>query len=470
MSSNTLKRLFIVFVALLLLLGAGRFFSGLSFRRQTVGDPVFRRFDVNAVEQMDLMKGDERVYLARQDGRWVVHSRFDFPADFPTVARALQALDQLKIGRVVPDGADFLSDFGLDPRAEEDPPLILVFRRQRGREMARVFIGNHQTSAARGPWAGLPSGRFLRVDDGPVMLVNQRLDEFSMDPDDWIRRELIGVPASEVASIIAAPLGSDPYEIQVQEDGRYLVTDLLPGEDTNQSGAGRVARSLQNLRSITVVDPDVRDAERGFDDPSKLRIVTQRGIVYSLRIGGPSETDEGHYVRIAVSLDPKFVAGDPDEETRLATLRSILHGWTFLIPSFQVDAMRLPRDQVVTSPAPEPEATPAPGADFESETGIEPWPQPVPMSDAPAMEFAVPEEIAAPIQPPAPPVVEMEPEAMPQIDVQIALPEDTEEADVEETPDQEDATEPARPSFDLGAPRPAHIPPRPAGPRRDLEP
>lgn len=454
MSSRTLLRLLIVFAVLVAFLGIGRFFSGIRFGRQNVGDPVLRRWDVNAVEEFDLVRGDERVYLARQDGRWIVHSRYDYAADFPTVARALRTLSDLKIGRVVPDGTEYLADFGLDPRSEEDPPLMVVFRRQRGRESARIFLGSMHTSGARSPWGGFPGGRFLRVKDGPVVLVNQRLDAFSMDSDDWIRKDLVSVPAADVATVMVAPLGSDSYEIQVEEGGRYVVSDLAPGEETDQSAAGRIARALQNLRCATVADPDVSDAERGFDDPSKLRVTTQRGMVYSLRIGGRSDTGDGHYVRIAVSPDPTYTTGDVEDEARLTMLQNTLHGWTFVIPTFQIESMRLRREQVVTAPDPEPEP------DEEQETVSEP-------------EEDASEAAQVLLAPPAPPVVAPAEEA-PEIDVQLIFSEEpmeaAEEFEEEAVSIEPESSERPRRSFDLGAPRPAHVPPSALGPRRELEP
>ena len=490
MSSRTLLKLLMVFVVLVALLGIGRFFSGIRFGRHNVGDPVLRRWDVNEVEEFDLVSGDERVYLARQDGRWIVHSRFDYAADFPTVARALRTLSELKIGRVVPDGTDHLADFGLDPRSEEEPPLMLVFRRQRGRESARMLLGSLHTSSARSPWGGFPGGRFLRVKDGPVMLVNQRLDEFSMNPDDWIRKDLISVPAAEIATIVAAPLGSDPYEILAQEDGSYTVADLWPEEEVDESAAGRMARSLQNLRCTTVADPDVSDAERGFDDPSKLRVTTRNGIVYSLRIGGASDSGAGHYVRIAVSIDPTYTAGDVGEEGRLTMLQNTLHGWTFVIPSFQIEAMRLPRDQVVTAPDPEPdeeqETVSEPEEDTESgqepEESVKEEDLEVITTEAASIREEVPgaqsgeepgdEKTPGLVEPP-PPVVEPTEEA-PEIDVQLILSEEPMEA-AEEFEEEAVSIEPEsgprpRRSFDLGAPRPAHVPPSVLGPRRELEP
>jgi len=351
--------------------------------RQLVG------FDINTVARLSVTDGTQTAVVARTEGTWTIPGLRNYPANFDRVVEELKRLALLKDPQVMRGGTEHLAEFGLDPdQAADGRPLRVSFQDGDGALLGEFLVGKDRDSGT-----GRPGGGYARAGDGPVLLVPESLSRFSAVDKDWVDTVLLRVSSFDISSIEVQPGGGTAYRLGKNESGAYVAAGLKEDEEVQRTEADRLARALSYLSFTRLADPALSDEELGFDQPGVLRLKTKNNLVYEARVG--KATDDGlRYARFAVNYiqpeppaEPEAApaaepAGEdetpapaPDEAAREQYLREQaeydqqvtqyseqaqkeqgkLAGWTFVIPASDAETMLLPRDNVITVKAPEPE-------------------------------------------------------------------------------------------------------------------
>ncbi len=379
------KKALLTLLALLIVAGGAAILlkgGGRPPASRIAGDKLLPDLDLARVERVVVSFAGQTAVLERGAAGWAVSSLFGYPADFPRLRDSLAELIEVKGGSVVRGGTDSLADFGL----ATDATTVALFDSS-GADLASVSLGR-----PRGGGASRPGGRYLRVGDGPVVLLKEDLARFSANSDEWIDKKVLEVN-SPLTRRIKITLPEASYTLDISGENEYRLEDQKENEKINHGSAARLARALQALRCLTVADPALPDAELGLDHPSSCTLEAKDGFAYTVLVGGASADPAGRYARVSVSYSPpppptrEEVAASlplekkatPSEQTgaasgspspdrleaayaerlkahedscaqegkRAAELQAKLSKWTFVIPAHAAETLTLAREKLL---------------------------------------------------------------------------------------------------------------------------
>ena len=174
-----------VLVLVLVALGALLWWQGrqeaqpVAASAQAATAPLLAGVDWNGLTTIMLADGVATTHLAKVDGNWTVVEQDGYPADVNRLRQMLRSLDDLAAGEVVAAATDDLTEFGLVPAGDSPPTRLLLEQDGRG---STLWLGNMRAPERHAMWMR-ESGRYVRVDDGPVRLIKDSMARISTTPD-----------------------------------------------------------------------------------------------------------------------------------------------------------------------------------------------------------------------------------------------------------------------------------------------
>lgn len=268
--------------------------------------------DLNQIDRLEIAEDSNTVSLAKQAGKWVVRSLYDYPADFGKLADALRAAADVKLGRPVRAANVEESEFGLDA-------AMSIAVKSGGQDAATLEVGTRRAASDAAGWS---NQRFVRKGNaGDVYLVDYDFRPFVADASDWIETELLHVRSSDIVSVKVG-------DVELHSVGdTWTLADLdETTEELESSEANRLRMALQYLNCTAVADPAGSDAELGFTN-AVVYTASTTNKTYTVAVGG--ETEEGRYLRLA---------GDVPEQ---------LKNWTYVVGSYKANDFLITRDKLV---------------------------------------------------------------------------------------------------------------------------
>ncbi|MBP7831018.1 MAG: DUF4340 domain-containing protein [Kiritimatiellae bacterium] len=307
------------------------------------GAPVLPDLDVNAIHRIEISAAGSTAVVERLEGRWVVPTRYGYSADFDKVVEALRGLSELEIGQVIRDADQYPAEFGL----ADDSPAVRVALHGAAENPVTLTLGGAKQEGGRDGFPGYDTGRYLRTPAGAVALVGDPLRDWTAASDDWIRKNLLSLPADEIEQI-SVSVSNTEYTLLVKGAGQFEVAGAAEGEAAEPGAASRLEKAFQYLRCETVVDP-AAEAIQSFEVLAQCVVRTRDRREYTLQVGGPAP-DGGRYLRIgAAYIEPS----EPTEEDGAAARKAVKEqtaawkDWTFVVPGHVAETLTLPRESVV---------------------------------------------------------------------------------------------------------------------------
>lgn len=347
--------------------------------------PLPQDFDINAVTGIVLASSSSTTHVDRVDGSWRVREMYGYYADFDRLSSFLRTLAFVESAQIVHGGTDRLADFGLS--CESGKPWGRVTLACESRPPLSIMIGDPWfPDLSRQTFTATSGGRYIRVGDGPVLLVIANLYPLPADPKTWIRKRILNVDPAAVQRVEVKNTNST-YTLIVNSPTEYTLADLGDGEEIDRGPANRLKRALQFLRCLAIADPEKTDADLGFSTNSPLfTLTTTNGLVYRVTLGA-KDASGGYYARLSFdfaappppdenSVRAQLTASSADsaptetnlegrveqelarqreayeqmiDEARreLERLRRELSEWTFVIPLYDYETLTLPRSKLV---------------------------------------------------------------------------------------------------------------------------
>jgi hypothetical protein len=255
-----------------------------------VGDKILEDLDVNAVATIRVSSQDKNSTVTRKNDKWVVDSLYDYEADFDKIVDNLTEWSELKAADLPRGGDD--AEYGLDTNA-----TVVSLLDASGRELAALKLGENRESKSGGQFGGgMPDGRFMRIGDGPVLLVSENMMSLPTASEDWIKKDFLSVNASDITEI-SLTVSNQTTTINSADTANYQVTGLSTNEEANTANCGRAHRAIQSLRFESIADPALDNAGLGFDQPVIYTAKTKDGLSYSLKVGKEVK-DGSRYARL----------------------------------------------------------------------------------------------------------------------------------------------------------------------------
>jgi len=278
------------------------------------GELAFPELDVNAITRVEISSGEEQAAVERGPEGWVVASHYNYPADFNKLADLLRAFTDLKVSQVVPDGIGYLDEFGL---AEADDPMRLTLVETD--KSYNLLVGEIKSSSGSSPmgFSGFGFGRYARIGDGPVLLLDNALNALNANSESWLDKELLSVQASSIVEVRLAGEEQAKDILRMPSSGQYEMENLAEDEELDTSAASRLAGALSNLRFSRIESPKSNNDWTTGDEVRTIEFMDHEGFVYRT-VCGPVDTADSTCL---LSLSVRFEETPaPTRETVMATL------------------------------------------------------------------------------------------------------------------------------------------------------
>lgn len=326
-------------VALALLVGVYYYLNRNEGRRTSIegvtpGDPVFTGLDVNEVASVRITSASSTATMTRAESGWVVDELYGYPASFPAIAGYLRKLDALKVGQVVREGTQMLDEYGLNPEGSPEP-LFVILSVASGDALTVIAAGAVKQQADNsGMGMGRPLGRYMRVGEGPVLLVDESFLELNPRAEEWIERELPGINPEAVAKV-EVNAGGGAFVLHREEGGQLALEGLAEGEEPDADAIRRVSQGMRWMRFDTVLDPALSDEEAGMKAADTITITTTNGLLYQYTIGKLDADSSTRTLKLSLSDS----STDQSQASEAARLNQRHAAWRYRLPAHLADQM-----------------------------------------------------------------------------------------------------------------------------------
>jgi hypothetical protein len=308
-------RLAVILVLLLAVLGGGALLYQHQERSQrpenigTLGRTLFKELQAAEIAAIRIAEPNAALTLKRQDERWVIAERADFPADLSKVRELVLKVIGLKVGQSEPLGEKDRARLNLDAsgtrvefKAADDKPLGVFIV---GRKYFKREVEN--------PDKAIPDGRFigLPAEAGTAYLVGDALTQATVKTAEWIDRSSFQV--ERIKTLQVRYPGGEAWRIERPKDNaEWRLAGAKPGEKLDISRANAASYSLSLLELADVAPKDQKDT--GLEKPVLIDATTLDGATYAIKVGR-LERDNYYVTFTASGLKP-----DAKDAERVKTL------------------------------------------------------------------------------------------------------------------------------------------------------
>lgn len=324
------------------------------------GKPFFPDFkDPLAARSIEVIDYDEETASVKpfkvefRDGKWVIPSRFNYPADAEKrLAETAAAVIDLRRGPLRSDRVQDHEALGvIDPLDESTSSLKgrgkrVILKDGEGKVLADLIIGKE-----------VPGGRdmrFVRVPGRKRTYAAKITAEISAKFSDWIETDLLKLDSWDLTRLKIKDYRIDEERGVVEEAGTFLLVrdedrawklpGLKEGEELDEDAVREMTDALDDLKIVDVfpkpsgltaaltVEGERRISQvdelslqsRGFylyrgtllSNEGELTAMTDEGVVYVLRfgevvVGNRKEEDkeggEDRYLMVTAHFDPELI-------------------------------------------------------------------------------------------------------------------------------------------------------------------
>ncbi len=332
------------------------------------GAKLLPGLDVNAVHEILITTATDTTRIVRAESGWQLPDRYYHPADFGRIRQFLIKLDRLTIGQAVVAGESQREQMGL-----REPSATVITLGAEDRPPTRLYLGAPrqapQTHAEPPMFGGRHGGRYVAVEGQPVAcLIDDMLHEVSALPVRWMETTLLDVNSASVTAITFENPKDGVFRLRKDKSGQWgfdPATTRLALDDTKVASLTGV---LSFLTVLDVADPVLTDAVLGFTDaPWQMRVQTENGTRYDIRVSVPDPENGERYIRVGVGFEAPsaFIIADGEgaqgkaldmivaaEETQTAAdaLHQKLSPWTYRLSAFKADIFSTRRESLIKPP------------------------------------------------------------------------------------------------------------------------
>lgn len=192
-----------------------------------------------ATREITLQRGEQQVHLVREDERWVVADKDNFPVMQPRLAALLLTLRGAEVQEQKTDNPQYHQRLGLSTASE--PPVLQVTL-DAGKSSVDLLYGN-----------AVGKGQLLRfADSDQVLLINRPLN-ISVNSHEWLDLQVSSIPLEQVANARWQHADGETLMLDKAEQGDYNFR--LAGEasvEGQERKLNSMVLALANLRAQNV--------------------------------------------------------------------------------------------------------------------------------------------------------------------------------------------------------------------------
>jgi hypothetical protein len=338
-----------------------------------VGGKLLGDFPVNDVAQIVIQAGTNRLTLAKQDERWRVRERNDYPANFAEISGLLLKLRDLKVVQTEKVGPSQLPRLALATGPGTNSATVVEFRDAGGKEIKKLLLGKaHLKTAAKsspvdefGGGGGYPDGRYVMVGGASdnVAVISDPLSNVEAKPESWLDKDFFKV--EKLRSIaVTFPVATNSWKLTREtESGEWKLADAKPDEKLDPGKTSSFSYALSSPSFVDVVT-GAKPEQTRLDQPTTIALETFDGFHYTVKVG--AKTNDDYYLTVAVAanlpkertpgkdekpadkdrLDKEFKEKQAKLEEKLAAEKK-LEPWTYLVSGWTIESLLKERSQLL---------------------------------------------------------------------------------------------------------------------------
>ena len=317
-----------ILVVLLAVLGGGALVYQYQERTRrpdnvaTLGRTLFKDLKAAEIAAIRIAAPKETLTVRRQDERWVIAERGDFPADLAKVREFVLKVIGLKVGQSEPLGEKDRARLSLDATATR-----VEFLNAEGKPLGAFLVGRkYFKREVENPDKAIPDGRWvaLPAEAGTAFLVGDPLTQATVKTAEWVDRSSFQV--EKVKTLQVRYPGGEGWRIERAADNAdWRLDGMKPGEKLDTSRANAASYSLQLLEVADVAPKDAPDT--GLDKPTTIDATTLDGASYAIKVG--KLAGDNYYVA--------FSASGVKPEAKGAEQAKLLSPHVLLIPKSKLE-------------------------------------------------------------------------------------------------------------------------------------
>lgn len=283
---------------------------------------------VNDVAAVEVTSAGQTTSVRREPGGWTIAERSGYPADAAKLRELLVRLSELRqVEAKTADPARL-------PRLELDDPTAPGSKAKQvrlldgaGQMIAGIVIGK-EAYGQFGP--GRSGGYVRRLGEDRAWLADAAV-QVPTRPIDWIRREILDIPAGKIRSVVFEPPGGAALSITAGTESGWTVTPLPEDRRIDPS---RVERSAGILGSLVMQDVKPAAEVDFATGAGRARFETTDGRTITLTWVADGKES---WVRFAAQA-----RDDATEEAKRAVqeLAPRLDGWAYKLSEFITARLR----------------------------------------------------------------------------------------------------------------------------------
>ncbi len=241
------------------------------------------------------------VEIAKKDGKWVVASRDNFPANVTTVNDLTDNAFNLKVQRVEKGvGASQYGRLGLaakggDAKGEEVGRSISI-KDASGKELGGLVVGKVQEVKSDPSNFDFsqpqPRPQWIKVNGAdPIYLVATGFSRLEADPKNWLDKEPFFKVEKLKSITVAGPTPEESWKIFREKDGdTELKLDAPAAGEEFDSAKASSQGSAFAYPAFDDILPEADKAKAALDKPTHtVTIETFEGLTYTIKVGAKVE-------------------------------------------------------------------------------------------------------------------------------------------------------------------------------------
>jgi hypothetical protein len=248
------------------------------------GSYLLQGFNPEKVYGIYIKQGDESLTFKRQDERFILTGKYDYPVSNEQINRIVKAIADIRCAEKVTSDERNHGALGV---VGEKGSLVVRFFNESGQKMTGMVIGRDRP--------GFP-GFYARLEDEKqVYLSTDSLPPVSTNHVDYIRRDLPPGKKSDYTRIVCKN-GAGAFSLDLRE-GKPVLEDI-PKKQRQEDRA--ITDVLKTLQQFPVRNIHRKGDLAALSYPTRLDFHRKDGTVYRIEL---AEKDGRHFARTAALMD-----------------------------------------------------------------------------------------------------------------------------------------------------------------------
>jgi hypothetical protein len=246
----------------------------------TLGKTLFKDLKAADIAAIKIAEPKATLTLKRQDERWVIAERADFPADLSKVREFVLKVIGLKVGQSEPLGDKDRARLNIDASGTR-----IEFQGSDNKPLGVLIVGRkYFKREVENPDKAIPDGRFVALpgETGTAYLVGDALTQATVKTAEWIDRSSFQVEKVKTLQV-GYPEGEAWRIDRPADNAEWKLAGAKPGEKLDISRANAASYSLSLLELADVAPKEATDT--GLDQPVTIDATTLEGAVYAIKVG-----------------------------------------------------------------------------------------------------------------------------------------------------------------------------------------